>query len=128
MKPESHSDANQDTIHTIKAILKLTNNGEHPVTYSDLAVELGVSPRSLGAPLDSVQKECAREQYPCLSAMVGYKNNDLMPGDGFYISFAQHYQKQPNICPDDISKIRKAVRKANWKSFLERIEPYSASK
>lgn len=128
METESHSHANRDTIHTIKAILKLTNNGEHPVTYSDLAVELGASPRSLGAPLDSVQKACARERYPCLSAMVGYKNFDLMPGHGFYISLAQHYQNQTNICPDDISKIRKAVRKANWKSFLERIEQRSASK
>lgn len=99
MKPESHSDANQDTMHTIKAILKLTNNGEHPVTYSDLAVELGVSPRSLGAPLDSVQKECAREQYPCLSAMVGYKNNDLMPGDGFYIFVCSTLSKTTQYLP-----------------------------
>lgn len=128
MKTRDCSDVNQDTIRTVEAILRLTNNGEHPVAYSDLAAELRMSPRSLGAPLDSVQEACAREQYPCLSAMVGYKKNDFAPGDGFYISFAQHYQNQSNICPDDISKIRKAVRKANWKSFLERMGQRSASK
>ena len=128
MKTRDCSDVNRDTIRTVETILRLTNNGEHPVAYSDLAAELGMSPRSLGAPLDSVQEACAREQYPCLSAMVGYKKNDFTPGDGFYISFVQHYQNQSNICPDGISMIRKVVRNANWKSFLEKIEQPTASR
>lgn len=71
MKARDCSDENQSIIRTAEAILKLTNNGEHPISYSALAVELGVSSRSLGAPLDKVQEVRSREKYPCLSVMVG---------------------------------------------------------
>lgn len=41
MKVRDRPDDNQSIIRTTEAILKLTNSGEHPITYSDLTVELG---------------------------------------------------------------------------------------
>ena len=60
--------------------------------------------------------------------MVGYKNDCLMPGKGFYISSARPYQNQTGIYAEDIPKIRKVVKRTDWKPFLKKIENYSASK
>lgn len=108
-----------DLKFAVITILKLSGGGKHPISYSELAEGLGVSSRSLGKLLDAVQELCASAGYPCLSALVGYKDKNFMPGEGFFVSYAEHYPGHADICAADIEKIRRKIARSNWSSLVQ---------
>ncbi|WP_146168269.1 hypothetical protein [Celeribacter persicus] len=108
---------------TIKVVAKAMMEGEHAISYSDLAVRLGMpneTGRGLGPILDEAAHMCIEHNLPDVSAVVVTKES-LLRGEPMpsMDSFVDGMWPITGVMIEDVPIIQAQVREFNWREVRQ---------